>query len=86
MWNSAGSGWRLQIDIEQGDDRLEALRVDHRPLLERKGRSVEDERKMRRASERGPILELDRDRIALLGDVQEPACRGPSRCGRRAET
>src|ERR1700691_792571 len=38
---------RLQVDIEQGDDRLEALGVDHRPLLERKGRCVEDQRKMR---------------------------------------
>ena len=27
----------LQIDIEQGDDGLVALRVDHRPLLQRKG-------------------------------------------------
>src|ERR1700749_2523038 len=62
---------RLQVDIEQGDDRLKALGVNDGPLLQRKGRSVEDERKMRRAPERGPILELDRDGLALLGDVQD---------------
>ena len=66
----------LQIDIEQGDDSLEALRVDYRPLLQRKGRSIEDERKMRRAPERRPILDLDRDRVALLGDAQDPCVAG----------
>src|ERR1700733_4836754 len=60
-----------QVDIEQSDDRLEALGVDDRPLLQRKGRSVEDERKMGGAAERGSILELDCDRFALLGDIQE---------------
>jgi hypothetical protein len=29
---------RRQVDIEQGDDRLEALGVDDRPLLQRKCR------------------------------------------------
>ena len=56
-------GLGLQIDIEQGDDGLEALRVDHRPLLQRKGRSVEDEGKMRSAAERRLVLDLDRDRL-----------------------
>ena len=66
----------LQIHIEQGDDRLEALRVDDRPLLQREGRSVEDEGKMRRAPERGPILKLDRDRLALLRDIYEMRVAG----------
>src|SRR5271168_4336168 len=65
-----------QIDIEQSDDRLKALRVNNRPLPQRKGRSVEDECKMRRAPERGPILDLDRDRIALLGDAQDACVAG----------
>src|ERR1700729_2740273 len=65
-----------QVDIEQGDDRLEALGVDDGPLLQRKGRSVEDERKMRRTPERRPILELDGNRLALLGDVQEVRVAG----------
>src|ERR1700759_1839477 len=67
---------RLQVDIEQGDDRLKALGVNDGPLLQRKGRSVEDERKMCRASERGPILELDRNGLALLGDVQDLGVSG----------
>jgi len=67
---------RRQIDVEQGDDRLETLRVDHRPLLERKCRSVEDEREVRRSPESGTIIKLDRDRLALLGDVQEPRVAG----------
>ena len=52
-----------QVDVEQGDDRLEALRVDHRPLLEREGRGVENERNMRRAAKRRLVLDLDRDGI-----------------------
>src|SRR5208282_6406160 len=40
-----------EIEIEQGDDRLEALGVDHRPLPEGKGRGVKNEREMRRAAE-----------------------------------
>src|SRR5580693_7567459 len=65
-----------QVDVEQGDDRLEALGVDDRPLLQCKGRSVEDEGKMRRAAERGPVLKLNCDRLALLGDIQKVGVSG----------
>src|SRR5260370_10745895 len=54
-------GLRLQIDVEQGHDRLEALRVDHRPLLERERHGVENELEMRRAAKRRLVLDLDRD-------------------------
>ena len=75
-----------QVDIEQGDNRLEALGVDDRPLLQRKCRRVEDEGKMRGAPERGPILELDRDRLALLRDVQEVRVAGEVDVIGKAET
>ena len=55
---------------------MEALSVYDRPLLQRKRQNVEDERKMRRAPERGPILELDGDCLALLRDVQEVRVAG----------
>src|SRR5580658_32903 len=50
---------RGQIEIEQGDHCLEALRVDHGPLPQGEGRSVENERKMRCAAKRRSVLDLD---------------------------
>ena len=67
---------RGQIDIGQGDDCLEALGVDHRPLPQRIGRGVENERQMRRAAERRLVLDLDGDRIALLRDAKDPGVAG----------
>jgi hypothetical protein len=40
-------GLCLEVDVEQGHDRLKTLRVDHRPLLERDRSQTEDELEMR---------------------------------------
>ncbi|HKN29844.1 MAG TPA: hypothetical protein VJY34_18950 [Roseiarcus sp.] len=40
-------GLCVEVDVDQGHDRLKTLRVDHRPLLERERSRIEDEREMR---------------------------------------
>ena len=60
-----GIGLGRQIDVEQGDDGLEALRVEDRPLLQREGRGIEHQRDLRRAAERRLVLDLDRRGVVV---------------------
>ena len=76
IWNSAGSGFVVR-------SRLDRVTTVWKPwasitvhCLSAIGRGVENERQMRRAAERRLVLDLDRDRIALLRDAEDPGVAG----------
>ena len=61
------AGVRLgrQIDVEQRNDGLVTLGVQHRPLLEREAVGVEHQRDVGRAAEGRLILDLDRGGVVV---------------------
>ena len=70
MWKSAGSGWLFRSTLNRVTTVWKPCASMTVHCFNAKVEASKTSVKMRGAPERRPILDLDRNRIALLGDAQ----------------